>query len=88
MFFAQNILDNLIFLEAIDRDIKKKNENPSVGLFLCTNKYVTIVEYVLSRTLSSTMVADYTLHLPDKTTLQNRLRELTELAMENEEKEK
>ena len=33
------------------------------------------------------MVAEYTLHLPDKTILQNKLRELTDLALEdNEEK--
>lgn len=34
------------------------------------------------------MVADYELHLPDKAALQNKLRELIELAMEDEEKEK
>ena len=32
-----------------------------------------------------TMVADYTLHLPDKAILQNKLRELTELALESGE---
>lgn len=76
------------YLEALDRDVKKANENPSVGLILCTSKDDTVVEYALSRTLSPTMVADYTLHLPDKATLQNKLRELTELALEDEEKEK
>lgn len=35
--------------------------------------------------MSPTMVADYTLHLPDKTILQNKLRELTELALESSE---
>ena len=76
------------YLEALDRDVKKENENPSVGLILCTSKDDTVVEYALSRSLSPTMVADYTLHLPDKAALQNKLRELTELAMEDEEKEK
>lgn len=71
------------YLEALDRDVKKPNENPSVGLILCTSKDDTVVEYALSRTMSPTMVADYTLHLPDKTILQNKLRELTELALEN-----
>ena len=54
------------------------NENPSVGLILCTSKDDTVVEYALSRSMSPTMVADYTLHLPDKTLLENRLRELTQ----------
>ena len=35
--------------------------------------------------MSPTLVADYTLHLPDKTILQNKLRELTELALESGE---
>ena len=73
------------YLEALDRDIKKPNENPSVGLILCTSKDDTVVEYALSRTMSPTMVADYTLHLPDKRLLENKLRELTELALESEE---
>ena len=34
--------------------------------------------------MSPTMVADYTLHLPDKKLLQNKLRELTELALESD----
>ena len=76
------------YLEALDRDVKKPNENPSVGLILCTSKDDTVVEYALSRTMSPTMVADYTLHLPDKRILQNKLRELTEqLALEDGESE-
>ena len=73
------------YLEALDRDVKKPNENPSVGLILCTDKDDTVVEYALSRSMSPTMVADYTLCLPDKELLQNKLRELTELALENGE---
>lgn len=72
------------YLEALDRDVKKKNENPSVGLILCAGKDDTVVEYALSRSLSSTLVADYQLHLPNKNLLTEKLRELKELAdMEN-----
>ena len=39
----------------------------------------------LSRSMSPTLVADYRLCLPDKTLLQNKLRELTELALESGE---
>ena len=73
------------YLEALDRDVKKPNENPSVGLVLCTGKDDTVVEYALSRSMSPTMAADYTLHLPDKAILQSKLRELTELALEGGE---
>ena len=72
------------YLEALDRDVKKPNENPSVGLILCTGKDDTVVEYALSRSMSPTMVADYTLHLPDKKLLQSKLREITDLALESE----
>ena len=68
------------YLEALDRDIKKPDENPSVGLVLCTKKDTTVVEYALSRSLSPALIADYKLRLPDKRILENKLRELTELA--------
>ncbi|MDR2781487.1 MAG: PDDEXK nuclease domain-containing protein [Holosporaceae bacterium] len=53
------------YLEALDRDVKKANENSSVGLILCASKDDAVVEYALSRSLSPSMVADYCLHLPD-----------------------
>lgn len=73
------------YLEALDRDVKKPNENPSVGLILCASKDDAVVEYALSRSMSPTLVADYTLYLPDKKVLQNKLRELTEIALETED---
>ncbi|MDR2580953.1 MAG: PDDEXK nuclease domain-containing protein [Fibromonadaceae bacterium] len=68
------------YLEALDRDVKKPSENPSVGLILCATKDDTVVEYALNRSISPTLVADYKLHLPDKKILENKLRELRELA--------
>ena len=37
------------YLEALDRDVKKENENPSVGLVLCASKDDAVVEYSLTR---------------------------------------
>ena len=68
------------YLEALDRDVKKPNENPSVGVILCATKDDAIVEYALSRSLSPTMVADYTLKLPDKKLLEDKIREIAMLA--------
>ena len=65
--------------------MKKPNENPSVGLILCASKDDAVVEYALSRSMSPTLVADYTLYLPDKKVLQNKLRELTEIALETKD---
>ena len=72
------------YLEALDRDVKKPNENPSVGVILCTSKDDAVVEYALSRSMSPALVADYTLRLPDKEILRDKLRELTELAWAND----
>jgi len=64
------------YLEALDRDVKKPNENPSIGVLLCKDKDSEVVEYALSRSLSPTMVSEYNTQLPDKKLLQQKLHEL------------
>lgn len=64
------------YLEALDRDVKKINENPSIGILLCKDKDNEVVEYALSRSLSPTMVSEYKTQLPDKKLLQQKLHEL------------
>lgn len=66
------------YLEALDRDVKKVNENPSIGILLCKDKDYEVVEYALSRSLSPTMVAEYETQLPDKKLLQRKLQEIFE----------
>ena len=66
------------YLEALDRDVKKPKENPSIGVLLCKDKDDAVVEYALSRSLSPTMVAEYQLCLPDKALLQKKLQEMQE----------
>jgi predicted nuclease of restriction endonuclease-like (RecB) superfamily len=68
------------YLEALDRDVRKPSENPSVGLILCAGKDDEVVEYALSRSMSPALIADYQTHLPQKALLENKLRELRELA--------
>jgi predicted nuclease of restriction endonuclease-like (RecB) superfamily len=64
------------YLEALDRDVKKSHENPSIGVLLCRDKDKEVVEYALSRSLSPTMVSAYKTQLPDKKLLQQKLHEL------------
>jgi predicted nuclease of restriction endonuclease-like (RecB) superfamily len=64
------------YLEALDRDLKKSNENPSIGVLLCKDKDNEVVEYALSRSLSPTMVSEYKTQLPDKKILRQKLHEL------------
>lgn len=64
------------YLEALDRDVKKPHENPSIGVLFCRDKDEDVVEYALSRNLSPTMVAQYEIQLPDKKLIQAKLHEL------------
>jgi predicted nuclease of restriction endonuclease-like (RecB) superfamily len=73
------------YLEALDRDYRKPNENPSIGVILCTNKNDDVVEYAMSRSLSLTMVSEYTLKLIDKKLLEQKLREFKELLPDSDE---
>jgi hypothetical protein len=63
------------YLEALDRDVKKENENPSIGVLLCRDKDSEVVQYAMSRSLSPTMVAEYRTKLPDKRVLRKKFRE-------------
>jgi predicted nuclease of restriction endonuclease-like (RecB) superfamily len=63
------------YLEALDRDIRKPHEGPSIGVLLCASKDNEVVEYALSRSLSPALVAEYQTQLPDKKLLQAKLHE-------------
>jgi hypothetical protein len=70
----------------LNRDHKKENENPSIGVILCAGKEEDVVEYAMSRSLSPTMVAEYKLKLIDKALLEQKLREFKDLLMNGDEK--
>lgn len=72
------------YLEALDRDIKKPHENPSVGIILCKSKDEDVVEYALSRTMTSTMISEYHTKLISKEVLRKKLDELYEAADESQ----
>ncbi|OIO72904.1 MAG: hypothetical protein AUJ85_09060 [Elusimicrobia bacterium CG1_02_37_114] len=76
------------YLEALDRDIKKVDENPSVGIILCKSKDDEVVEYALSRNLSPALVAEYKTKLIPKKVLQKKLHELFLLNEPNKEHKK
>lgn len=74
-----------LYLEALDREVKKQTENPSVGVILCASKDDEVVEFALSRSLSPTMVSEYRLKLIDKNLLQQKLKEYIDIAKETNE---
>jgi predicted nuclease of restriction endonuclease-like (RecB) superfamily len=70
------------YLKALDRDVRKPHEEPSIGVLLCATKNHEVVEYALSRAVSPALVAEYQTRLPDKVLLQAKLHEFYELARE------
>lgn len=64
------------YVEALDRDVKKPHERPSIGVLLCATKDDEVVEYALARTTSPTLVAEYQTFLPPKEVLRAKLHEL------------
>ena len=69
------------YLEALDRDVRKPHERPSIGVLLCATKDNEVVEYSLSRSLSPALIAEYQTALPDKKLLERKLHEFYQLAM-------
>lgn len=69
------------YLEALDRDVKRSNENPSIGILLCGEADSLQVEYALSRSMSPTMVAEYKRHLIPKEVLQSQMEEFAKIAL-------
>ncbi|NBA85085.1 DUF1016 family protein [Emticicia sp. CRIBPO] len=77
--FEPEFLGKLNFyLEALDRNVKRKHENPSIGILLCKGKDNEVVEYAMARNNSPTLIADYQTQLIDKRVLANKLHEWTE----------
>ena len=67
------------YLEALDRDFKLANENPSIGVLLCREKNDEVVKYALSRSVSPAIIADYETKLIPKEILRKKLNEFYEL---------
>ena len=78
--FEPEFLGKLNFyLEALDRDVKRPHENPSIGILLCKGKDNDVVEYALARNISPTIIAEYQTKLIDKRLLINKLNQLISL---------
>ena len=63
------------YLEALDRDVKRSNENPSIGIILCPEADRVVVEYAMSRSMSPTMIAEYKRILIPQERMQEQLNE-------------
>ena len=83
--FEPEFLGKLNFyLEALDRDVKRPHENPSIGILLCKGKDNEVVEYSMARNTSPAMIADYETKLIPRNVLAHKLHQLVELLSKNE----
>ncbi len=72
------------YLEALDRDVKKEHEKPSVGIILCKQGDDKVVEYALSRSLSPAAISKYQTELIERSVLEDKLEEFFKLNEDNE----
>lgn len=72
------------YLEALDRDVKRSNENPSIGIILCPDADQVVVEYAMSRSMSPTMIAEYKRILIPQERMQQQLNEFCNLFLDKD----
>ncbi len=72
------------YLEALDRDVKRSNENPSIGIILCPTADHVVVEYAMSRSMSPTMITEYKRILIPQERMQKQLNEFCNLFLNKE----
>lgn len=63
------------YLEALDQEERRSNENPSIGIILCKEADMEVVRYALNRSMSPTMVALYKEQLQVGSVIQRSLVE-------------
>lgn len=71
------------YLEALDQEERRSNENPSVGILLCKEADMEVVRFALNRSMSPTMVALYKEQLQVGSVIQQSLVEFCRFINEN-----
>ena len=72
------------YLEALDRDVKRSNENPSIGILLCPDVDKMVVEYAMSRSMSPTLITEYKRILIPQERMQEQLNEYCNFFLEEQ----
>ena len=74
------------YLEALDQEERRSNENPSIGILLCKEANMDVVRVALNRSISPTMVAQYKEQLQVGGVIQRSLVEFCKFINEMNEK--
>jgi predicted nuclease of restriction endonuclease-like (RecB) superfamily len=70
----QDIGQMQMYVNYYDREIKRANENPTVGLILCEDKKDAVVRYTLSKNNKQIFASRYKLYLPTEAELVRELK--------------
>lgn len=74
------------YLEALDQEERRSNENPSIGIILCKDADMEIVRFALNRSMSPTMVAMYKEQLQVGSVIQRSLVEFCKFLSKDDKK--
>lgn len=65
-----------MYVNYYDRTEIKAEENPTIGILLCTDKNNTMVEYALSGNNTQILASKYQLYLPKKEELEQEFKKI------------
>ena len=74
-----------MYVNYYDRKIKLAEENPTIGILLCSSKNDTAVKMALPENNNTILASEYQLYLPTSEELVKEINEAKQLAYENEE---
>jgi hypothetical protein len=73
-----------MYVNYFDRYVKQDFEKPTIGILLCEEKNDALVQLTLPEN-ANIYATEYSLYLPDKSLLQNKLKQwITEFNEDNE----
>ncbi len=76
----------LLYVNYFDKEIKIENDNPTLGLVLCTQKSDAMVKYMLDEKANKIFASTYQFHLPSEKELETEIkRELKQLKQDLKE---
>ena len=67
-----------LYVNYFDQEVKMKDDNPTVGLVLCTEKSDSMVQYTLGEQNQQIFASKYHLHFPSIPDLEREMKELSQ----------
>lgn len=76
-----------MYINYYDRNEKLPDENPTIGILLCTEKNDTVVRMTLPEDNKSILASEYKLYLPSSEQLIEEINEVKRMAQSKEKEE-